>query len=72
MNRFERVVFNHANLKRPVHIVAGTIAGWHFSESTQSTHVYTIGGVFPVSESPDQIDQVMRELNNRPIGQGEK
>ncbi len=65
---YEKVLLNHANLKRPVHIVAGTIAFWHFAESTQCTHIYTTAGILPVVESPEQIDEI---LFNMPSRQGE-
>ncbi len=63
MIRFEKVVLSHANLKRPVHIVAGTIAGYHWSEASKATHVYTTGGIFPVEETPEQIDTKLETLN---------
>lgn len=70
MQHYRRLVFQHANLKRPVHIVAGTIAGYHWSEPTQCNVIYTTAGIFPVEESLEEIDQKIESLNG-PEAQGE-
>ena len=62
MLHYEKVVLNHANLKRPVHIVLGTIAGYHWSDSSAATHVYTTAGVFPAVEKPEEIDEIINRL----------
>lgn len=70
LNHYRKVVFTHANLKQPLHLVAGTIAGWHKAPTTGCTHLYTTGGIFPVDETPEQIDTIIEQLN-RPLGPGE-
>jgi hypothetical protein len=65
MTQYRRVTFNHANLKRPVQVLIGTIAGYHWSDATASTHVYTTAGVFPVSETPDQVSVLIDTLTAR-------
>lgn len=69
MTHYKRLTFQHANLNRPVRIIAGTIAGYHFSEPTKCNVIYTTAGVFPVSETLEQIDQMIDSLNQTPIGQ---
>ena len=61
MNQFKRVKLNHANLNREISIVLGTIAAWHWSEASKSTHIYTTGGIFPAKETPDQVDRIIEE-----------
>lgn len=62
MNPYTPVVLSHANLQRPVRLILGTIAGYHWSDASKATHVYTTGGVFPVSETPEDIDKKLSEL----------
>jgi hypothetical protein len=59
---FERIYLTHANLKRKVHVVAGTLAAYHYSEAVKATAVHTIAGVFPVVESPEEIDIMLDKL----------
>lgn len=68
MTHYRKVLLTHANLKKPLHLVAGTIAGYHHSDASQATHVYTTGGVFPVNETPEQIDQILGQLDQQPAG----
>lgn len=49
----------HANLNKPVSIVLGTLSFFHYSDTTHSTHVYTIAGVFPAKESPEEIERLI-------------
>lgn len=70
MTQYKTLTFNHANLKKPIYLVLGTIAGFHHSETTQSTHIYTTGGIFPVVETPEQVISLFNELNS-PVGQGD-
>lgn len=53
------LVFKHANLKRDVSIVAGTIAGWHYSDASKCTYIYTIAGIFPVLETEAEINRLL-------------
>lgn len=62
MSHYRKIVFHHANLNRPVHIVAGTIAGYHYSEPTKCNIIYTTAGIFPVSETLEEIDQKIESL----------
>ena len=64
MTPYIRVQLSHATLNRPVFLLLGTISGFHWSEATKSTHVYTTGGVFPVSESPEQLEEKIDLLTN--------
>lgn len=54
---YKRIVLMHANLKRPVHLILGSIAGYHESPANKCTHVYTNSGVFPAEESPEEINK---------------
>jgi hypothetical protein len=69
MSPYKTVALNHANLQRPIHVVIGTIAAFHYAPATQSTHVYTTGGVFPVIESPEQIDNLLFKLTTPTKGE---
>lgn len=69
MIHYRALTFTHSNLKRPVKIIAGTIAGYHAVPATEATHIYTTGGIFPVSETPEQIDVIIEQLNS-PQGKG--
>ena len=70
MSPYRVLTFNHANLKRPVHIVVGTIAGYHWSDKAAAVCVYTTGGVFPVLESEEEIKTMIQQTAAEP--QGEK
>ncbi len=69
INHYKKLTFNHANLKRPVSIVAGTIAAWHWSEANACMLIYTTAGILPVSETDEEISEKIELLNNSPIGQ---
>jgi hypothetical protein len=66
---YRKVTFRHANIRdskdqpMPLDIVFGTIAGWHWSDKSQSTHIYTTSGVFPVLETPAQVDQILTKTS---------
>jgi uncharacterized membrane protein len=68
-NHYKKLTFQHANLKRPVSVVAGTISMWHWSEPTKSMIVYTTGGIIPVEETDEQITQMVEALNYMPHGE---
>lgn len=76
MNQYTPLAFLHANKvtdgkPRVVKIVAGTIAGYDYDATAGCNVVYTIGGIFPVKNSIDEIDQMMNGLNS-PLGQGDR
>lgn len=71
MNHYRKVTFTHANLKRPVSVIAGTIAFWHWSEPVKATVVYTTAGALPVEETDEQITKMIESLNS-PNGQEQK
>lgn len=56
---YKRIVLTHANLKRPIHLVMGSIGGYHESPANKCTHVYTNSGVFPALETPEEIDKLI-------------
>lgn len=71
MTRYKQLKLTHANLNQELSIVIGTLAGYHYAETSKCTHVYTIAGIFPALESPEQIagliDQLTKgEENERP------
>lgn len=70
MSPYKRIALNHANLKVPLKLLQGTIAGYHISETTKTTHVYTTAGIFPAVETPEQIDALIDQLN-APEAQGD-
>jgi hypothetical protein len=49
--------------------MVGAIAGYHYAETTAATHVYTTGGVFPVVETVNKIDEIIKRLTT---SQGEE
>ena len=61
MTQYKRVTLNHALLKKPVYILLGTIAGYHYSDASKAVHVYTTAGVFPVNETEQAIGQLIDE-----------
>lgn len=69
MSPYTPLFLTHANLGKAVRIIIGTMAGYHYSDSTQSTHVYTTGGVFPVLESVEEIDDMLKRLNTSNKGE---
>ncbi len=61
---YQVLVFTHANLKRPVHVVAGTISHYLYSETAKATALYTTGGgIIAVQETVEDIDQRLKTLN---------
>jgi hypothetical protein len=66
-DHYSVVVLQHANLNKPVSVVAGTIAMWHWSDTTKSTHVYTTGGVFPAKETPEEITKLIKTLGGKDV-----
>lgn len=65
MTAYKKLKLTHATLGRPVHIILGTVAGYHWSETTGSTHVYTPAGVFPAKESVEEIDGLIDQLTKQ-------
>lgn len=65
-DRYKIITLTHANLKRPVELLLGAIAGWHYSETYKATNVYTVGGIFPVAESIDNIKQAIKQALAQP------
>lgn len=65
MSQYEVITFTHANLARPVKIVAGTVSGFHYSETVKATVVYTTGGVFPVVETVEEVERRFNQLANK-------
>lgn len=63
MTSYQTLKFQHANLNRPVFIVRGTIAGFHWSDQGKATYVYTTGGIFPVSNSVEDVDKIINGLH---------
>lgn len=67
MNPYYPIKLHHANLKigdqpRPLHVVLGTVGGYYWSEPNAATLVFTSAGQFPVIETPDQIDEIIKNL----------
>lgn len=62
MTSFKKLYLTHANLNQKVHLILGSISGYHWSDRTASTHVYTPAGVFPAKETPTEIDRLIDEL----------
>lgn len=69
---FQKVVLSHANLNKPVHLVMGTIAGYHWSDKSKATHVYTTGGIFPVTEKPEEIDEIIKNQTQGGLKDGNR
>lgn len=63
MSQYQTLKFHHANLNRPVFIVRGTIAGFHWSDQGKATYVYTTGGIFPVANSVEDVDKIINNLH---------
>jgi hypothetical protein len=54
------IKLTHANLKQPMYLAATLIAGFYESPGNRCTHVVASGGaVFPATETPDQIRQLL-------------
>lgn len=49
----------HANLNKTVSVQLGTLSFFHHSDSSQSTHVYTVAGIFPAKETPEEIERLI-------------
>jgi enamine deaminase RidA (YjgF/YER057c/UK114 family) len=58
---YKKVTLHHSLLKKELHVLLGTISGWHYSDSSKATHVYTTAGVFPVDESPETVTKLIQE-----------
>lgn len=62
MTRFKKLHLTHANLNKKLHLILGTVCGYHWSDNSKSTHVYTPAGVFPAKETPEEIDRLIDEV----------
>jgi len=65
VTQFSKVYLTHANLNQRLHLILGTIAGYHWSDNSKSTHVYTPAGVFPAKETPEEIDSLIEEITKK-------
>lgn len=64
------VKLTHANLKQPLYVAKGLIAGFYYSEGHKCTHVVASGGaVFPALETVDAIQKIL--LGNEALSNGE-
>ena len=59
MTAYSRIKLKHALLKKDLFVVIGTIAGYHYSDSSKATHVYTTAGIFPCDETSEQISMLI-------------
>lgn len=59
MTAYSRIKLKHALLKKDLYVIIGTIAGYHYSDASKATHVYTTAGVFPCEETDEQIGQLI-------------
>jgi hypothetical protein len=57
MKAYSRIKLKHALLKKDLFVIIGTIAGYHYSDSSKATHVYTTAGIFPCEETAEQISE---------------
>jgi len=61
MTAYNRIKLKHALLKKDLFVVIGTIAGYHYSDASKATHVYTTAGIFPCEETNEQISALIDE-----------
>ncbi len=70
---FTPLAFLHANKlaqdgkPRMVSIIRGSIAGYDYNEPSASNVIYTIGGIFPVKESLEEIHNKITALEGKEI-----
>lgn len=66
MTQYRRLHLTHANLQRKIHIILGTVAGYHDHKNDQGarmhTAVYTTAGIFPAVETPEEIDRLIDDI----------
>lgn len=68
-NYFTVLTFTHANLKRPVEVVAGTISFYLYSDKAKANCIFTTGGnIIPVEESLETLKEKIQNLNTNQIG----
>lgn len=53
------IKLTHANLNKEVSLQLGTMSFFHYSDGSKATHVYTIAGVFPAKETPEEINRLI-------------
>lgn len=63
---YKKLRLSHANLKRPVHLILGTVSGYHDHKSPEGirlyTVVYTTAGMFPAEETIEEIDRLIDDI----------
>lgn len=66
MLEFQRLRLSHATLNRDLHIVLGSICGFHDAKQDGiriHTNVYCTGQtIFPVSETVEEIEKAIEQL----------
>ena len=62
MHQYKQLKLTHANLHKELFLILGTVAGYHYSDATASTNVYTTAGIFPAKESPEEITGLIDQL----------
>lgn len=77
MTQYVPIKFTHAFLKeddqktpRAVYLTLGAIAGYHKGRASdptkivvECTQIYTIGGIFPVLETEEQVDMLIKSVH---------
>ena len=78
MTQYVPIKLTHAFLKEPdqktprfVTIIYGSISGFHRGQASdpskvvvECTHIYTTGGIFPVVETEEQVDNIIKTAHN--------
>lgn len=67
-SQYKQLTFQHANLKRPVKVILGTISSYLFSDKVASVCLFTTGGIIPVIETMEEVERV---INAASAAQGE-
>lgn len=65
-NKYARIKLTHAIIEgNPVvHVILGSVAGYHHSPKLNCTYVYCMGqNVFPAKESCEEIDRLIDEAS---------
>lgn len=65
MSNLAQIELTHANHKKPVYIIVGTICGY-YPYKDGSTHIFCTGQTgFPVEETPEEISKMLNKLKRR-------
>lgn len=67
---YPSIELTHANSKVPTRFVVGVGFTYNYYAPAKAVCIYTAGGIFPVSESLDEITSKINSINS-PAGQGE-